>query len=163
MQNVEKSDVVKLVTSIAVCIVAGGIGSIFTLKSIHTWYVTIEKPAFTPPDSVFGPVWTILYVLMGIAAFLVWRKGSKRRGVIIALVMFLAQLILNVLWSVVFFGLRSPHYGVLVIIALWTMILLSLIMFFKISRTSGLFMLPYLLWVSFAAILNVSIWALQFS
>lgn len=100
MLNVEKSDLVKLVTSIAVCLVAGVIGSIFTLKSIRTWYVTIEKPAFTPPDSVFGSVWTILYVLMGIAAFLVWRKGSKRRGVKIALVTFLAQLILNVLWCV---------------------------------------------------------------
>ena len=130
---------------------------------MQTFWVTLKKPIFTPPDSVFGLVWTIPFVLMGIAAFLVWQKGSKRKGVRIALVIFLSQLILNVLWSVVFFGLRSPHYGILVIIALWVMTLLSLIMFFKISRTSGIFMLPYFLWVSFAAILNVSIWALQFS
>lgn len=136
MLNIDKRDLAKLVTSIAVCLVAGGIGSIFTLKSIHTWYVNIEKPVFTPPDSVFGLVWTILYLLMGIAAFLVWRKGLERRGVKTALVIFSAQLMLNVLWSAVFFGLRSPHYAVLVIIALWVMILLSLIMFFKISRTS---------------------------
>jgi tryptophan-rich sensory protein len=135
----------------------------FTVESIQTWYPTIEKPAFAPSDSVLVPVWIILYVPMGIAAFLVWRKGLERRIVKIALVIFSAQLILNVIWLVVFFGLRSLHYGMLVIIALWLMILLSQLMFFKISRTSGLFMLPYFIWVSYAAILNVSIWALQFS
>lgn len=163
MLNVQKRDLVKLVTSIAVCLVIGSIGYIFTVESIQTWYPTIEKPAFAPPDSVLVPVWTILFVLMGIAAFLVWRQGLKRRGVTIALVIFSAQLIINVIWSVVFFGLRSSHYGMLVILALWVMILLSLIMFFKISRESGLFMLPYFIWVSYAAILNVAIWALQFS
>ncbi len=116
-------DILKLVVSIVACLAAGAIGSVFTRSAIPTWYATLEKPFFTPPNWLFAPVWTLLYILMGIAAFLVWRKGLENRQVRIALIVFLIQLILNALWSVVFFGLESPLYGLIVISVLWVAIL----------------------------------------
>jgi len=147
--------------SIVACLAAGAIGSIFTRSAISTWYATLEKPPFTPPNWLFAPVWTLLYILMGIAAFLVWRKGLENRGVRIALIVFLIQLVLNALWSVVFFGLESPLYGLIVISVLWIAILVTIIKFFRISRVASVLMWPYLLWVTFAAVLNSSIWLLN--
>lgn len=151
----------KLVVSIVACLAAGAIGSIFTRNAIPTWYATLEKPPFTPPSWLFAPVWTLLYILMGIAAFLVWRKGLENRQVRIALIVFLIQLILNALWSVVFFALESPLSGLIVISILWVAILVTVIKFFKISRVASVLMWPYLLWVTFADILNASIWLLN--
>jgi tryptophan-rich sensory protein len=154
-------DIWKLAVSIIACLAAGAIGSIFTRQAIPTWYATLEKPAFNPPNWLFAPVWTLLYIMMGVAAFLVWRKGLENRQVRIALIVFLVQLVLNVLWSVVFFGLESPLYGMVVIAALWVAILLTVLMFYRISLAASALMWPYLLWVTFAAVLNVSIWLLN--
>jgi benzodiazapine receptor len=156
-----RRDIWKLVVSIVACLAAGAIGSIFTRSAIPTWFATLEKPVFSPPNWLFAPVWTLLYILMGIAAFLVWRKGLENRQVRTALIIFLIQLILNVLWSVVFFGLESPLLGLVVILFLWVAILVTVIQFFKISRTASVLLWPYLLWVTFAAVLNSSIWLLN--
>ncbi|MGB8707334.1 MAG: TspO/MBR family protein [Dehalococcoidia bacterium] len=154
-------DIFKLIICIVACLAAGAIGSIFTRSDIPTWYATLEKPAFTPPNWLFAPAWTLLYILMGTAAFLVWRKGLENRQVRTALIVFLVQLILNALWSVVFFGLESPLCGLIVISILWIAILVTAINFFKISRVASVLMWPYLLWVTFAAVLNSSIWLLN--
>jgi tryptophan-rich sensory protein len=154
-------DIWKLVVSIVACLAAGAIGSIFTRSAISTWYATLEKPPFSPPNWLFAPVWTLLYILMGIAAFLVWRKGLGNRRVRSALIVFLIQLILNTLWSVVFFGLESPLFGLVIISVLWVVILVTVIQFYKISRAASVLLWPYLLWVTFAAVLNYSIWLLN--
>ena len=151
-------NILKLVLSIVVCEFAGIIGSIFTARAIPIWYTSLNKPPFTPPNWLFAPAWITLYALMGIAAFIIWRKGLDKYGVKTALIIFLIQLILNAQWSIVFFGLRSPFGGIIVIIVLWMAILLTILRFLKISRPAGALLLPYILWVSFAATLNVSIW-----
>lgn len=161
MANRKLRDIFKLIISIVVCQCAGLVGSIFTTPAIPTWYATLEKPAFTPPNWLFAPAWITLYLLMGIAAFFVWRKGSDQREVRLALLVFLLQLILNVLWSVVFFGLHSPLCGVIVIVALWITILFTILRFFPISTLAGALLLPYIGWVSFAAVLNISILVLN--
>jgi benzodiazapine receptor len=161
MRSVSRRDIFKLVISIIACLAAGAIGSIFTQSAIPTWYATLEKPAFNPPNWLFAPAWTLLYIMMGIAAFLVWRKGLDNRQVRIALIVFLVQLVLNALWSVAFFGLESPLYGVVVIAALWVAILFTVLRFYRISLAASVLMWPYLLWVTFAAVLNVSIWLLN--
>ena len=161
MKNRKKIDILKLVVSIVACEGAGGIGSVFTMAAIPTWYATLQKPPFTPPNWLFAPAWGTLYLLMGIAAFIVWRRGWQNRPVRTALIIFLIQLILNALWSVVFFGLESPLYGMVVILALWIAILFTIINFYRISAIAGWLLLPYILWVSFAAVLNISIWVLN--
>jgi benzodiazapine receptor len=161
MRGMKVRDIWKLVVSIAASLAAGAIGSVFTRSAIPTWYATLQKPSFNPPNWLFAPVWTFLYILMGIAAFLVWRKGVGNRQIRMALIVFLIQLILNALWSVVFFGLESPLYGLIVISILWVAILFTVLQFFKISRVASVLMWPYLLWVTFAAALNSSIWLLN--
>lgn len=155
------SDGIKLLTSIAAPQAAGGIGALFTTTGMDGWYRSIEKPSFNPPSWVFGPVWITLYVLMGISAFLVWRKGWSRRGVKPALGVFGAQLAVNTLWSYAFFGRHSIGGALAVIIVLWGLILLTMIEFFRISRSAGILLIPYFLWVSFAAVLNYSIFVLN--
>ena len=150
-------DIVKLIVSIITCQCAGLIGSIFTTPAIPTWYAMLEKPPFTPPNWLFAPAWTTLYLLMGISAFMVWRQWGDLRRVRIALIIFLTQLVLNVLWSIVFFGLESPLYGVIVIIALWITILFTILNFLKLSTLAGWLLVPYIGWVTFAAILNIFI------
>lgn len=152
-----KIDVPKLVISIIVCQLAGAIGSFFTAPSISTWYATLEKPFFTPPDWAFAPVWITLYLLMGISAYMVWNKGLGKREARVAMAAFGVQLVLNSFWSVAFFGMRSPLMGLIVIAALWIAILATITKFMRISRKAGLLLLPYILWVSLAAILNLSI------
>ena len=151
----------KLIIAIVVSEFAGIIGSVFTTPSIDGWYAGIVKPALNPPAWVFGPVWTTLFALMGIAAFLVWKKGLDRRDVKIALGIFLGQLVLNTLWSIIFFGLHSPGGALVEIVFLWLAILATIIAFYKISRPAALLLLPYILWVSFAGYLNYSIWQLN--
>lgn len=146
-----------LILAVLICQGAGLVGSIFTAPAIPSWYAGLAKPVFSPPNWLFAPVWLLLYTLMGIAAFVVWDKGISRREVKIALALFAVQLVLNVLWSVIFFGLRLPQYAFWEIIALWAFILLTLLRFYKLSKPAGLLLLPYILWVSFAAILNLFI------
>ena len=161
MGNRKLKDIFKLLISIVACQCAGLIGSLATVTAIPTWYATLDKPSFTPPNWLFAPAWITLYLLMGISAFIVWRKGLDSRPIQVALMVFLAQLILNALWSVVFFGLQSPLYGVVVIIALWIAILFTILNFYKISTAAAIILLPYILWVSFATVLNISIWILN--
>lgn len=161
MKHRRMRDVVKLLISIVACQCVGLISSIFTTPSIPTWYATLQKPPFTPPNWLFAPAWITLYLLMGISAFIIWRRGVDNRRVREALIVFLIQLILNGLWSVVFFGLKSPLYGVVVIIVLWIAILFTILKFFKLSPVAGGLLLPYILWVSFAAALNISVWVLN--
>jgi tryptophan-rich sensory protein len=154
-------NILKLVTSLVVCQCAGILGSVFTTPAIPTWYAALQKPAFTPPSWLFAPAWITLYLLMGIAAFFVWRAGLDNRWARVALLIFLIQLVLNALWSVVFFGLQSPLYGVIVIITLWIAILATIISFTRTSRLAAWLLVPYILWVSFASVLNISIWVLN--
>ncbi|MFB0559272.1 MAG: TspO/MBR family protein [Dehalococcoidales bacterium] len=157
MKSGKWRDILKLITSLVVCQCAGLIGSAFTVAAIQTWYATLEKPPFTPPNWLFAPAWFTLYLLMGIAAFIIWRKGLTQPGVKSALIIFAVQLVLNALWSVAFFGLESPLAGVIVIVALWIAILFTILWFHQLSTVAGILLLPYILWVSFAAVLNISI------
>jgi tryptophan-rich sensory protein len=152
----------KLIISIVVCEVAGLIGSIFTAPAVRTWYPTLIKPSFKPPNWLFAPVWTALFLLMGIAMFLVWSQRAeapkeRRRAITI----FFVQLFFNILWSIMFFGLKTPLLGFIVIIILWVLILATIIRFFKISKPAGWLLIPYILWVSFASILNLAILVLN--
>ncbi len=151
------TDTVALIIAIAVCEIAGAIGGLFTAMSVTTWYRTLAKPTLTPPDWLFAPVWTALYALMGVAAWLVWRSEAEREAVKLALVVFGAQLVLNIMWSAVFFGLQTPALAFAEIVVLWAAVLAATAEFFRISRAAGVLMLPYLLWVTFAAVLNFEI------
>jgi len=161
MERVGKAEIAKLVSCIILCQVAGILGSIFTKPAILSWYISLKKPFFTPPDWVFAPVWIILYVLMGFAAFLVWRKGFHQKQTRGALILFAVQLVLNVLWSFMFFRLRSPFAGLVEISILAVAVLLTIQSFLQVSRVAGLLLIPYFLWVAFASGLNLSIWALN--
>jgi translocator protein len=153
-------DGIKLVISIFVCLVAGLIGSIFTISSIPVWYATLNKPFFSPPNWLFAPAWTILYILMGIALFYVW-KAPKVRKTNEGLMLFGAQLIFNVIWSIVFFGFRSIVGGVLSIAVLLILILMTTAQFYRIDKRAAYLMVPYLLWVCFATMLNIAVYFLN--
>jgi len=161
MDGERSRNILKLVISIVACQCAGLIGSIFTTPAIPTWYETLAKPSFTPPNWLFAPAWVTLYVLMGVAVFLVWRKGLGIKNVKAALITFLVQLVLNVLWSAIFFGAKSLVGGAVVIVLLWIAILFTTLRFFKISTAAGGLLIPYILWVTFASVLNISILALN--
>lgn len=151
----------KLAISVALPLLAGFVGSIFTTPSIQGWYANIVRPALNPPSWIFGPVWTTLFVLMGIAAFLVWKKGCEKRGVRLALGLFLFQLVLNSLWSIIFFGLHNPGWAFVEIVALWLAILATIIAFARVSRPAAWLLVPYIMWVSFASYLNYQIYVLN--
>ncbi|MFC1905493.1 TspO/MBR family protein [Chloroflexota bacterium] len=155
------ANILKLISSIIACQFAGFIGSIFTAASIPMWYTSLNKPPFTPPNWLFAPAWIILYLLMAIAAFLIWQKGLNSKGVKKALILFLIQLVLNSLWSVIFFGLQSPLWGMILIVLLWIAIIFTMLKFYKISTAACWLLLPYILWITFAATLNFSIWILN--
>ena len=152
----------KLVGSVLLCEVVGGIGSIFTRDSLKEWYPNLEKPSFTPPDWVFGPVWTLLYTLMGVSFYVAERQqeegSSEARA---SRILFGIQLVLNALWSYVFFGRRSTGWALVEIGFLWAAIVATILAFSKVSKTAALLMLPYLLWTSFATLLNYEIWRLN--
>ena len=150
-----------LIASILICELAGVVGSLFTVQAIPTWYAALAKPALNPPSWVFGPAWTILYTLMSVAAWRVYEKRRSRARVRHALTVYALQLALNVLWSLIFFGLHAPAVGLAVIAALWTVILLTLIRFYHIDRLAALLFVPYLAWVTFAMYLNFSVMILN--
>ncbi|MBW2984102.1 tryptophan-rich sensory protein [Candidatus Woesearchaeota archaeon] len=149
----------KLIISLILPFLASAIGSLFTSTSVSTWYVDLVKPSFNPPSWVFGPVWTILFLLMGIAFYLVWVEKSKNKKT--AFLAFGVQLFLNALWSVLFFGLQKPLFAFIEIIFLWTVILITIIYFYRINKVSSYLLIPYLLWVSFAAVLNFFLYILN--
>ncbi len=156
-----KQEFPKLAVSLILPQLAGGLGTIFTGAAISTWYVTLVRPSLAPPNWVFGPVWTFLFLLMGIALFLVWRQGIATKGVRSALTLFAIQLILNVLWSAVFFGMKDLGLALIEISALWLAIVATIVAFSRVSRKAALLLVPYLLWVSFAAYLNFQFWILN--
>ncbi|HRH22552.1 MAG TPA: tryptophan-rich sensory protein [Candidatus Paceibacterota bacterium] len=141
--------------------IIGLTGALFTSASIPTWYATLTRPELAPPNWVFGPVWTLLFILMGIASFLIFQKGYERRDVRIALSLYGAQLILNLLWSLLFFGARNPGLAFAEIVVLWLVLFLTIKKFWPLSKTSAYLLVPYILWVSFAGYLNYSIWILN--
>jgi len=154
-------DVLKLAVSIVLPLACGFLGSLATRPAIEGWYSGLAKPAFAPPNWLFGPAWTVLYILMGIAAFIVWRRALAAPGVKPALLVFLIQLALNLAWSWLFFALRSPLAGLVEIGVLWCAILVTIILFFRISAPAGILLLPYIGWVSFATALNGAIYFLN--
>jgi translocator protein len=157
----KKSNIIALVICILIPQAAGGIGALFTEASVSTWYQGLAKPSFNPPGWIFGPVWTALYIMMGVALFLVWRKGPGRREVKTAAFLFAAQLALNVLWSFLFFYLRMPMAAFIEIIVLWIMIVATAIALYRESRAAGALFIPYILWVGFASVLNFLLWRLN--
>ena len=161
MESLKKSENLKLVVSILIPLIAGFIGSIATISSIPTWYFTLAKPAWAPPNWIFGPIWTALFILMGIALFLVWREGIGRRDVKIAVSIFGVQLVLNVLWSVIFFGLHSILGGLIEIVFLWTSIIITIITFYRVSKAGGMLLLPYIIWVTIASYLTYTVYLLN--
>jgi len=151
----------KLVTAVIVTQLAGVIGSAFTAPSIPVWYASLEKPWFTPPSWVFAPVWTTLYLLMGIALYLIWARGLDHPGVIPAIGVFSIQLVLNVLWSYLFFGLQSPLLGFVEIVLLWIAIAATIALFYRVSRAAAILLVFYIAWVTLAAFLTYAIWILN--
>ena len=145
---------------VAVSFSAGAIGARFTGSAVASWYADTNKPAWTPPAVVFGPVWSVLYLMMGVAAWLVWRKAGFS-GATAAIVLFVLQLIANAAWSWIFFGLHRFGLAFIEIVVLWALILATLIAFWRHDTTAGLLMLPYLTWVSYASALNLAIWRLN--
>lgn len=154
--------ITRIAIAIIVCLAVGYSSSTVTKIGVETWYPTIMKPAFNPPNWVFMPVWTLLFILMGIAAGLVWDKIKEQNAEVKkALGFFLIQLALNAIWSYLFFGLKNPMLALIEIALLWLMIYETYLKFIKINKIAGYLLIPYLAWVSFAAILNASIWWLN--
>lgn len=154
--------VVKIIIALVICLMVGYSASTVTRPSVETWYPTIIKPVFNPPNWIFMPMWTLLYILMAVAAGLVWDKiKEQNEEVKKALGFFLIQLTLNAIWSYLFFGLKNPMLALIEIALLWLMIYETYLKFVKINKTAGYLLIPYMAWVAFAAILNASIWWLN--
>ena len=158
----ELKNIFKLILAIALCELAGGIGSVFTVSSLSGWYDGLTKPWLNPPSWIFGPVWITLYLLMGIAVFLVWTRlgiaKPRRQG---ALLVFAAQLIFNAIWSAIFFGQHNLALALTDVILLWFAILATVLVFGRISKPAAYLLWPYLIWVSFALYLNLTLWLLN--
>ena len=166
MVRVSRQDALALVLSIILPIAVGAVGAIFTSEAIPTWYAAIEKPAWNPPSWLFGPVWSFLYITMGLSAWLVWRSGrgqavAVERRVTTALLVYAAQLGANAAWSPIFFGVKSLGLALAVIALLLVLIVATIHSFYQVNRLAGLLLVPYLAWVSFATVLNATIWQLN--
>lgn len=154
------SNVAKFIIALVIPLAVGGISGFFTASSVGSWYQTLSKPSWNPPDWLFGPVWTTLYIMMGIALYLVWKEtGSSQKN--LALVLFIIQLVLNFFWSFIFFNQRETGWALAEIIALWVMILLTILAFAKVNTLAAWLLVPYISWVSFASVLNYTIWKLN--
>ena len=156
-----KKRLLRIVIAVFICLLIGFLGSVATQTSIHTWYPTLHKPSFTPPNWVFAPAWSILYILMGIAAGIVWSKGFYHKWVKTALYHFGFQLLLNAAWSIFFFGLQNPLIALLDIIALFILLLFTIKWFKVVNKTAAYLLIPYILWVAYATVLNYGIWQLN--
>jgi tryptophan-rich sensory protein len=161
LQSQSVRDAALLIGTVILSLSAGAVGSIATAANVTGWYQTINKPWFTPPGWLFGPAWTTLYILMGISLFLILREGWERRDVRIATGIFALQLFVNALWSFLFFGIPSPLLGLICILILLCLILWMIITFSRISKTAAYLNIPYIAWVSFATLLNASIYLLN--
>jgi len=154
MRRLSVKDAAKLALCIAAPLLIGAAGGLVTAASLQPWYDSLHRPAFTPPSWVFGPVWTALYILMGIAAFIVWQQGGRVAAVRTGMAAFAVQLILNAAWTPVFFGLHSLRGALVVIVLLWVAIVWTIILFRKVSALAAWMLAPYLLWTTFAGVLN---------
>lgn len=155
------SNTVKLIISLAIPLLIGFLGSFFTRPEIGDWYQTIEKPSWNPPSAVFGPVWTFLYVLMGISFFLVWKQRANDDQKTNAILFYFTQLILNLAWSFIFFSEHQIGWAFVEICLLWVVILICIFLFARINKTASWLLVPYISWVTFAGILNYTIWMLN--
>ena len=151
-------NITKLIISILVVEAIGLLGGIFNVKSIPKWYSKLRKPRFNPPARIFGPVWTILYLMMGISFYLIW---TSDKSIYLASIIFAIQLIFNFAWSGIFFGAHKPGLAFIEIIFLWLSIIATIVMFYPISQLASYLLVPYLLWVSFASVLNFAIYWLN--
>jgi tryptophan-rich sensory protein len=154
-------DILRLIGCILLCESAGVVGAIFTARSVKIWYPTLVKPWFNPPSWVFGPAWTLLYLLMGIALYLVWQLPERSPARQAAFALFFLQLAFNAAWSFIFFGMREPFLAFLEISLLWLLIAATIAFFWRVSVPAASLLIPYLLWVTFAALLNFAIWRLN--
>ena len=150
-----------IIIGIVICSTIGFLSSVVTQSSVNGWYMTLNKPSFNPPNWIFAPVWTALYILMGISAGWVWAKGFHHKWVKTGLYHFGFQLLLNGLWSIVFFGLKQPFWGLLVILTLLVVLILTIKWFKVVSKVATILLIPYLLWICFATLLNYKIWELN--
>jgi translocator protein len=157
---VKSNDIVKLIICCSVPLAIGFTGSFFTNSSLD-WYQTLAKPVFTPPSWVFAPVWTALYLLMGIAAFLVWRKGLTSAAGKTAIAAFILQLVFNALWVPIFFGAKQPLFAFMDIVVLWLAVITTIVSFKRVSKPAAILLIPYMAWVSFATVLNAGIYMLN--
>lgn len=155
------NNVFRLIISIAIPLIAGGLSGFFTATGVDSWYQTIEKPSWNPPNWIFGPVWTALYVMMGISLYLVWKSNVEQNQKNKAIALFTVQLVLNFFWSLIFFTMQSPGWALIEIVLLWLFILLTIFAFAKSSKVAAWLLVPYISWVSFASILNYTIWQLN--
>ncbi len=153
--------IIKFLIALLLCQGAGIIGSLFTVPAIDSWYQGLEKPIFNPPGWVFGPAWALLYFLMAVSVYLIWRRLKKDKKAKEAFWLFWIHLVFNASWTIVFFGLRNPGLALVNIAFIWLFIIVLIVRFYKISKTASYLLWPYLLWVSFASVLNYFIWHLN--
>ena len=151
----------KLIVSIIIPVAIGATAGFFTATGVDSWYQTINKPSWNPPSWIFAPVWTILYIMMGIALFLVWKSNNNEALKKRAMILFFVQLVLNFFWSFIFFDQQQPGWALVEIIAMGVAILLTIFAFAKVNKIAAWLLVPYISWVSFASILNYTIWQLN--
>ena len=156
----KKFNIFKLISCLVLTLGLGGAGGYFTVNEIKSWFVTLNKPSFNPPNYLFGPIWSLLYFLMGISLYLIWQqpRSTQRKQ---AITIFLIQFALNVSWSFIFFKQHQILWALVDIIALWLFILITILSFAKLNKTAALLLVPYISWVSFATLLNAAIWLLN--
>jgi benzodiazapine receptor len=152
------SKILKLASSIIICFAAAGIGSLLTMPSISTWYAGLDKPFFNPPNWIFGPVWTLLFLMMAVALYFILLRGTQDKEAKKGIIIFFVQLVLNVLWSGLFFAAHNLMFAFFDIIILWLAIFFTILQFKKVNKIAAYLLIPYLIWVSFASILNFAIW-----
>ncbi|MBL7730899.1 MAG: tryptophan-rich sensory protein [Chitinophagaceae bacterium] len=155
------NNALKLIISVAIPLVVGGTSGFFTVSGVESWYTTIQKPSWNPPNAVFGPVWTTLYIMMGVALFLVWKANTSNELKKIAFALFAIQLLFNFAWSFIFFYLHQPGWALVEIVVLWILILLTIFAFAQVNKVAAWLLVPYISWVSFATILNYTLWRLN--
>ena len=156
-----KKQLTYIAISVTVCLTIGFLSSFATQSSVNDWYLELNKPSFNPPNWIFAPVWTVLYIMMGVAAGIVWAKGFYHIWVKTALYHFGIQLLFNALWSIIFFGFKNPFAALLVILALLVLLIFTIKWFKVVSTTAAYLLIPYLFWVCFATALNYKIWELN--
>ncbi len=154
-------NIMRFVLAVALPLAVGGIAGFFTSASVKGWFTTIEKPSFNPPSWIFAPVWTLLYIMMGIAFYLVWTKAASGRTKQTAMIFYFAQLFFNFCWSFLFFYAEKPGWALVDIVVLWVLIALTIYWFGKVYKPAAWLLVPYILWVSFAMALNFAIWQLN--